>query len=346
MKNLIKKNDSFYVAGHNGMVGSAIVRCLLKKGYCNQQKGGELFTIERKNLDLSNFDKVLSWFKKHRPNVVILAAAKVGGIVSNEKYPFNYLSENLRIQQNVIESAWITGTKRLLFLGSSCIYPKNSTQPIREEDLLSNSLEKTNEAYAIAKISGIKLCEALRKQHNFDAISVMPTNLYGPGDNYHSTESHVFASFLRRFIDAKRLNKKNVTCWGSGNPLREFLHVDDLASACLFLLENWDPNNLDAPRKLNGDKLSFLNVGTGKDISIKSLAELIAKYCNFDGQIDWDQSKPDGTMRKRLDISRIQSLGWNPSIELSKGIKIMINEINIQLDKKNFKSKNLKNFFI
>ena len=346
MAKLIKKNYSFFVAGHKGMVGSAIVRRLLESGYCNPSNGGKLYTLERKNLDFLNFDQVSSWFRKYKPNIVILAAAKVGGIASNSKYPFDFLSENLRIQQNVIESAWINDTKRLLFLGSSCIYPKNLAQPIREEELLKNSLEKTNEAYALAKISGIKLCEFLRLQHGFDGISVMPTNLYGPGDNYHSSESHVFASFLRRFINAKRSNESNVTCWGSGNPLREFLHVDDLAKACIFLLENWDPNSPIAPKDIYGNKLTFLNIGTGKDMSIKCLANLIAKYCDYKGNIYWDQSKPDGTFRKRLDTSRIESLGWSPTIKLNEGIKFMINEINDALDKELYDSRILRNFFI
>ena len=346
MKKLIHKKDSFFIAGHNGMVGSAIVRCLLKNGYCEPEKGGKLFQPSKNELDLTDSVKVLSWFKKNKPDIVVLAAAKVGGIFSNSNNPFDFLSENLRIQQNVIESAWITGTKRFLFLGSSCIYPKNANQPIREEELLSGHLEQTNEAYAIAKISGLKLCEALRKQHNFDAIAVMPTNIYGPGDNYHSSDSHVFASFIRRFVMAKKSNLKSVTCWGSGQPLREFLHVDDLASACIFLLENWNPDNFDAPKDIKGNKLSFINIGTGTDLSIKSLAELVAKYCDFKGDILWDKSKPDGTLRKRLDISRINALGWEPTIELNKGIETMVNQINDELNKKLTKNKNLKNFFI
>ena len=267
MFNYLKKNDSFYVAGHNGMVGSAIVKALIKKGYCDEKSGGKLYVKSKKELDLTSYENVLSWFKINKPSIVIIAAAKVGGIYANSKYPYEFISENLKIQQNIIEAAWVNGTRRLLFLGSSCIYPKFSNLPIQEEELLGSYLEKTNEPYAIAKIAGLKLCEAIRNQYGFDAISLMPTNLYGPGDNYHSKNSHVLAALLKKFILAKKNNSKNVTCWGSGKPLREFLHVDDFALACIYVLEKWNPDDNYAPKN-NDEKLYYLNVGSGEEISI------------------------------------------------------------------------------
>ena len=267
---LINKSDQIFIAGHKGMVGSAIKRSLENRNYRN------LLTPNRNELDLLDFNSVKTWFKRHKPSLVILAAAKVGGIHANNRYPADFILENLKIQTNVIENAWMNNTKRFLFLGSSCIYPKFSKQPIKEEHLLTGALEITNEPYAIAKIAGIKLCSSLKKQYGFDAISLMPTNLYGPGDNYHPLNSHVLPSLIRRFHNAKLKNEKFVKCWGTGSPLREFLHVDDLGEACLFALEKWDINNKNTFKDSKGDKLPFLNVGTGSDVSIKELANLIA----------------------------------------------------------------------
>ncbi len=345
MKNLISKDQSFYVAGHTGMVGSAVVRALKDKGYCDPNLGGKLLTISRKELDLSSYNDVASWFTSNRPNIVIIAAAKVGGILANIKYPYNFISENLRIQQNIIEAAWLNGTSRLLFLGSSCIYPKNPKLPIKEEQLLGSHLEKTNEPYAIAKIAGIKLCEALRKQHRFDAISLMPSNLYGQGDNYDSQSSHVMASLIKKFINAKRNRSNTITCWGSGNPLREFLHVDDLGASCIHVLEKWNPDHQTAPKDENGNRLFYLNVGSEEEISIKSLAKKIAVITNYQGDIIWDESKPDGTYRKNLDISRIKSLGWAPKIKIDQGIKKTIKEIETLIADESDSGRSLKNFY-
>jgi len=345
MENLISKDETFFVAGHNGMVGSSIVKALKKKGYCDYKSGGKLYKTSRKELDLSNYQDVMEWFKFNKPKNVIVAAAKVGGIYANYKYPFEFISENLKISHNIIEAAWKNGSKRLLFLGSSCIYPKNANLPIKEEELLSSYLEKTNEPYAIAKISGIKLCEAIRKQYKFDAISLMPTNLYGPGDNYCDESSHVMAALLKKFILAKRNKFKNVKCWGTGKPLREFLHVDDLGDACVHVMEKWNPDYEDSPKCINGEKLLYLNVGSGEEISIKNLAEKIASFTDFQGDIIWDNAMPDGTFRKNLDISKIRSLGWEPKITLTNGIKKTIEDINASLDGKSQEKPKLKNFF-
>jgi GDP-L-fucose synthase len=242
----------------------------------------------------------------------VLAAAKVGGIHANNTYPADFLLENLKIQTNVIETAWRSGVRRLLFLGSSCIYPKFADQPIKEEELLTGALEPTNEWYAIAKIAGIKLCESLRRQYGFDAISLMPTNLYGPGDNYHPENSHVLPALIRRFHEAGEAKAKSVTCWGTGSPLREFLHVDDLAEACVFALEHWSP----AP-----GELTYLNVGTGVDISIHELADAVATATGYQGAIEWDSSQPDGTPKKQLDVSRLAALGWRAGIPLAEGLE-------------------------
>ena len=344
MNNLISKNDSFFVAGHNGMVGNSVVRALRRNGYCDKKNEAILYTQSRAELDLTSYEKVFEWFKQNKPKVVIIAAAKVGGILANNNYPFDFISENLRIQQNIIEASWLNGTKRLLFLGSSCIYPKFSNLPIREEELLSSYLEKTNEAYAIAKIAGIKLCESLRKQNKFDAISLMPTNLYGPRDNYDSENSHVLAALLKKFIIAKKNQISKVYCWGSGKPIREFLHVDDLADACIHVLEKWDPDDPKAPRDKDGQKLYYLNVGSGEEVSIKKLANLIAQYTDFRGEILWDESKPDGTFRKNLDISRIKSLGWQPKLSLKFGIKKLIEEIEESINNNYDQTPFLKNF--
>ena len=263
---------------------------------------------------------VKDWFKNNQPTIVILAAARVGGILANLESPTEFILENIKIQNNIIENAWNFGVKRLLFLGSSCIYPKYASQPIIEESLLTGPLEETNQWYAIAKISGLKLCEALRKQYNFDAISVMPTNLYGPHDNYHPMHSHVMAAFIKKFCDAKNNLLPSISFWGSGKPFREFMHVDDLASAIIFLLNYWDPDSENAPLDNKGNPLYILNVGVGEDISIKQLALKISNIIDYQGEILWDKSKPDGTPRKKLEIRKIKSLGWEPKISLDEGI--------------------------
>ena len=306
MEKLINQDDRFFVAGHRGMAGSAICRSLQRSGYEN------LLTASRDELDLLDLQAVQRWFADNNPTVVVLAAAKVGGIHANDTYPADFLLENLKIQTNVIETAWHNGVKRLLFLGSSCIYPKFSEQPIKEESLLTGPLEPTNEWYAIAKIAGIKLCESLRKQYGFDAISLMPTNLYGPGDNYHPENSHVLPALIRRFHEAKESGAESVTCWGTGLPMREFLHVDDLGDACVFALEHWQPDPTE---------LQFLNVGTGVDLSIRELAEAVAHATEFTGAIHWDTSKPDGTPKKQLDVSRLKAVGWQARIPLEEGLK-------------------------
>ena len=325
----ISLNEKIFVAGANGMVGNAICRALFKKGY-GKVNGGDILKPNRKELDLLDTKAVQKWFKLNKPTVVIIAAAKVGGILANFKYPTQFLLDNLKIQNNLIETSWQTGVKRLLFLGSSCIYPKFAKQPINEESLLTGQLEETNQWYAISKISGIKLCEALRKQYNFDAISLMPTNLYGPGDNYHPQNSHVMASLIRKFYEASKNSLPSVSCWGTGKPFREFLHVDDLGEAVVFVLETWDPSSINAPKDGKNNKLTILNVGSGKDISIKELAYKISNLVNFKGKIIWDSSKPDGTPKKLLNIQKIQSLGWEPRISLEQGIKSAIESFKIE----------------
>ena len=315
MTALLSPSDRIFVAGHRGMAGGAICRALRQAGYQH------LLTADRSELDLLDATAVQRWFVVHKPDVVVLAAAKVGGIHANNTYPADFLLDNLKIEINVIETAWRSGVRRLLFLGSSCIYPKFAEQPIREESLLEGSLEPTNEWYALAKISGIKLCQALRKQHGFDAISLMPTNLYGPGDNYHPTNSHVLPALIRRFHEAAERGDAMVTCWGTGRPLREFLHVDDLGEACVFALEHWDPGSASAPCDAAGQPLPFLNVGTGKDLSIRELAEAVAEATDFKGKIQWDSSQPDGTPKKQLDVSRLRQLGWTARIALSEGLQ-------------------------
>ncbi len=326
-KKFIHFSNKIFIAGSSGMVGSAVVRSLKQLGYGSAIKGGQLLTPKRNDLDLTDYYAVKEFFKKSNPDVVILAAAKVGGIYANSIKPADFLLENLKIQTNIIELAWLNGVKRLLFLGSSCIYPRNYLKPIKEEYLLEGDLEKTNEAYAIAKISGIKLCDSLRKQYNFDAISLMPTNLYGPNDNYDLKSSHVMAALIRKFMYAEIKKKKEVNCWGTGKPLREFLHVYDLADAIVFCLENWDPAAKNAPKDKLGNSLTMLNVGTGNDISIKDLAIKISSILNFNGEITWDKSKPDGTKRKLLDVSKINSLGWESKISLHEGIKKTIEDL-------------------
>jgi len=325
MPALITPTDRIFVAGHRGMAGSAICRALQRAGY------PQILTATRQELDLLDAGAVQRWFAEQQPTVVVLAAAKVGGIQANNNYPADFLLENLRIQTHVIETAWRAGVRRLLFLGSSCIYPKFAEQPIREEALLTGPLEPTNAWYAIAKITGIKLCEALRKQHGFDAISLMPTNLYCPGDNYHPTNSHVLPALIRRFHEAAEAQVDTVTCWGTGTPLREFLHVDDLGEACVFALEHWDPAAPGAPCDSTGAPLPFLNVGTGIDLSIRELAEAVAAATGFAGTIAWDTTKPDGTPKKQLDVSRLAALGWRARIPLAEGLVSTVAEFRDQL---------------
>ena len=296
-------DSKIYVAGHNGMVGSAIVRELVKEGYNN------LVVRTHKELDLINQDQVAKFFELEKPEYVFLAAAKVGGIVANNDALADFMYENMILEMNVINSAWKNGCKKLEFLGSSCIYPRDAKQPIKEEYLLTGALEKTNEAYALAKISGLKYCEFLNKQYGTDYISVMPTNLYGPNDNYHPTHSHVLPALIRRFHEAKINNLNEVVCWGDGSPLREFLYVDDLAELCVFLMNNYSGNET-------------VNAGTGKEISIKELTKLVARIIGYNGDIKWDTSKPNGTPRKLLDVSKAKALGWTYKTELEAGIKL------------------------
>ena len=328
----ISIDDKIFVAGARGMAGSAICRLLRKKGYGDIQIGGALLTPTREELNLLDLNQVKRWFLKNKPDIVIIAAAKVGGIISNSTLPADFLLENIKIQTNIIETAFNLGVKRLLFLGSSCIYPKLAEQPISEDSLLNGELEKTNQWYAIAKIAGIKLCQALRLQYEFDAICLIPTNLYGPGDNYHPTYSHVMASLMRKFYIATKNKTKSVNCWGSGFPRREFLHVDDLADAVVFALEYWDPMLPNNPKDNEGNPLVFLNVGTGKDISIKELASKIANATQFHGEIIWDTQKPDGSLRKLLNIIRIKELGWAYKIDLDSGIQKTVSELYKVLD--------------
>ena len=316
---LISTEESVVVFGGKGMVGSAILRLLSARGY------SRVFSPSRKDLNLLDNNAVKKWFQEFKPNVVILAAAKVGGILANNEYPADFILENLKIQNNVIENSWRTNVQKFLFLGSSCIYPKYATQPIKEEELLNGYLEPTNQWYAIAKIAGLKLCEALNRQYKFNSICLMPTNLYGPGDNYHTKNSHVLPALIKKFYKAKLNNEEEVICWGTGSPLREFLHVSDLAEACLFVLENWDIKSDTALIDDFGQKLSFLNVGTGKDISIYDLAALISKKIGFKGKIAWDNSIPDGTPKKQLDVRRINQMGWRSRITLEKGLEETIN---------------------
>ena len=318
MKLKIFSNDKFFIAGAKGMVGSAVCKALREKGYGDINQGGNLLTPNKKELNLLDKNSVEKWFIKNKPSITILAAAKVGGIGANQNLPADFLLENIKIQNNVIESAWKNGVRRFLFLGSSCIYPKYAKQPIKEEDLLNGSLEPTNESYALAKITGIKLCQSLRKQYGFDAISLMPSNLYGKNDNYDKNSSHVLPALIRKFSEAIENNNDSVTCWGTGKPLREFLHVDDLAQACIFALERWDP-----PKDKS---ISHINVGSQNELTIKDLAYKISEKLNYQGKILWDNSKPDGTPRKKLDTKKMNQLGWRAKINLDKGIEEAIND--------------------
>ncbi len=302
------KDAKIYVAGSNGMVGSAIVRALKAKGYIN------LVVKSSKELDLKNQQAVRDFFSQEQPEYVFLAAAKVGGIHANNTYPATFIYDNIMIQSNVIQAAYDFNVKKLLFLGSSCIYPKFAPQPIKEEYLLTGSLEPTNEAYAIAKIAGLKMCQFYKQQYGCNFISAMPTNLFGVNDNFNLENSHVLPALLRKFIEAKQNNKQEVTIWGSGTPMREFLFVDDLAEACLFLMENYNGNET-------------VNIGTGEDVSIKELAETIMKIVGFEGNLIFDASKPDGAPRKLLNVSKINTLGWKHQTNLEEGIQKTLNWI-------------------
>ena len=300
---MMEKDAKIYVAGHRGMVGSAIVRALEKAGYHN------IVTRTHKELNLCRQQDVEDFFAAEKPDYVFLAAAKVGGIVANQEALADFMYDNMTLEMNVIHSAWQNQCKKLLFLGSSCIYPRMALQPMPESCLLTSELEKTNEAYALAKISGLKYCEFLNRQYGTDYISAMPTNLYGPNDNYHPTHSHVLPALIRRFHEAKVSGATEVTCWGTGTPLREFLYVDDLADACVFLMNNYSGNET-------------VNVGTGKELTIKELTELTAKVIGYTGEIKWDSTKPDGTPRKLLDVSKLKNLGWTYQTELEDGIRL------------------------
>ena len=304
----MNKQDKIYIAGHRGMVGSAILRALQAQGYSNflLRTSGEL--------DLRNQQAVADFFAIEKPDYVFLAAAKVGGIIANNTFRADFIYENLMIQSNVIHQAYVNGVKKLMFLGSSCIYPKLAPQPLKEEYLLTGLLEPTNEPYAIAKIAGIKMCDGYRDQYGCNFISVMPTNLYGPNDNYDLNNSHVLPAMLRKFIMAKRKGEASVTIWGTGSPLREFLHADDLAEACLFLMENYNDAGL-------------VNIGIGTDISILDLALLVKKIVGFEGTVLTDLSKPDGTPRKLMDVSKLNGLGWKAKITLEDGIRKVFEEI-------------------
>ncbi|MBR6992327.1 MAG: GDP-L-fucose synthase [Bacteroidales bacterium] len=299
----MNKDAKIYVAGHRGMVGSAIVRELLRQGYNN------IVTRTHAELDLTRQEAVEQFFAHERPEYVFLAAAKVGGIVANQSAPADFMYQNMALEMNVIHSAWLNGCKKLEFLGSSCIYPRLAPQPMPESCLLTSALEGTNEAYALAKISGLKYCEYLNRQYGTDYISVMPTNLYGPNDNYHPEHSHVLPAMIRRFHEAKVAGVKEVVCWGDGSPLREFLYVDDLANLCVFLMNNYSGSET-------------VNAGTGKEITIKALAELVARTVGYQGAIRWDTSRPNGTPRKLLDVSKATRLGWIYTTELEQGIAL------------------------
>lgn len=308
----MKKESRILVAGHRGMVGSAITRALQHAGYSN------LILAGKNTLDLRNQLEVNEFFRKEKPDIVFLAAARVGGIYANNTYRAEFIYDNLMIEANVINAAHIYGTEKLLFLGSSCIYPKMAPQPMREDALLTGELEPTNEPYAIAKIAGIKMCDAYRQQYGCNFISVMPTNLYGPNDNYHPENSHVLPALIRRFHEARRDGLGEVTIWGTGTPRREFLHVDDLADACLFLMDTFN-------------EPGFVNIGTGTDLSIQELAQMIARIVGFEGKITNDLSKPDGTPRKLLDVGKLSGMGWNARIGLEAGIRAVYEEVRDKL---------------
>jgi GDP-L-fucose synthase len=298
---MISKDSKIFLAGHKGLVGSAILKLLKKEDYTN------IITKTRKELDLLDDNQVKTFFEEEKPDYVFLAAAKVGGIVANSNTPADFIYENLKIETNVIHNSYLAGVKKLLFLGSSCIYPKLAKQPIKEEYLLSNYLEESNIAYAVSKIAGIIMCQKYNEQYGANFISAMPSNLYGPGDNFNLRNSHVLPALIRKFHEAKENNIDSVEVWGTGNPKREFIYIDDLANACLFLMNNYNDSEI-------------INIGTGKDVSIKELAEIIIDTVGFKGEIKWDTSKPDGTPRKLLDVSKLKALGWEPDTSLKEGI--------------------------
>lgn len=300
---MMEKDAKIYVAGHRGMVGSAIVRELRKQGYTN------IVTRTHEEVDLCRQKAVEAFFAEEKPAYVFLAAAKVGGIGANSEAPADFMYFNMMLEMNVIHAAWKNGCRKLEFLGSSCIYPRLAPQPMKEDCLLTSSLEETNEAYALAKISGLKYCEYLNRQYGTDYISVMPTNLYGPNDNYHATRSHVLPALIRRFHEAKEKGAPSVTCWGDGSPLREFLYVDDLANLCVFLMNRYSGNET-------------VNAGTGKELTIKNLAEMVARVVGYEGEILWDTTKPNGTPRKLLDVSKAEALGWTYRTELEDGLRL------------------------
>ncbi len=300
---MMEKGSKIFVAGHRGMVGGAILRELLRQGYT------QIITRTHAELDLTDQRAVDAFFRDERPDYVFLAAAKVGGIVANDSAPADFLYENMMLEMNVVHAAWRYGCKKLEFLGSSCIYPRLAPQPMKEDCLLTGALEKTNEAYALAKISGLKYCEFLNRQYGTDFISVMPTNLYGPGDNYHPEHSHVLPALIRRFHEAKVSGAKEIVCWGDGSPLREFLYVDDLAVLCVFLMNHY-----------SGDET--VNAGSGEEVSIKTLAETVARAVGYEGVIRWDTTRPNGTPRKLLDSSKAQALGWKATTSLEAGIRL------------------------
>lgn len=306
----MEKQAKIYIAGHNGLVGSALVRKLKRLGYIN------LLIKSREELDLLDQKSVADFFAEEKPEYVFLAAAKVGGILANRDFPADFIFQNLQIQNNVIHQSYRNDVKKLLFLGSSCIYPKNCPQPIKEEYLLTGELEPTNEPYAIAKIAGIKMCQSYNRQYGTNFISVMPTNLYGPHDNFDLNNSHVLPAMIRKFHEAKIKGCASVTLWGTGTPRREFLHVDDMADGCVFVMENFNASKGQA-----GHGEIFLNLGTGNDVAISQLAELVRETVGFMGEIKWDATKPDGTARKLLAVSRIRELGWNDTVTLKEGIK-------------------------
>ena len=308
----MKKNANIYVAGHRGLVGSSIVRLLKKEGFY------KILSKSSSELDLRNSNSVAAFFQENKIDYVFLAAAKVGGILANNTQRAQFIYDNLMIQNNVIHNAYLSGVKKLLFLGSSCIYPKMASQPISEDSLLTDTLEPTNEPYAIAKIAGIKMCDAYRSQYGSNFISVMPTNMYGPNDNYDLATSHVLPALIRKFHEAKQNNIKSVSIWGDGSPRREFMHVDDCAKACLFLMERYSDEGV-------------INIGTGIDVTIKELAENIQKVIGFKGNISFDTAKPNGTPRKLLNVSKIENLGWKHTISLEEGLKMVYSNIDSEL---------------
>lgn len=313
----MEKTAKIYVAGHRGMVGSALVRALESGGFTN------IIVRTSSELDLTNQAATSEFFETEKPEYVFLAAAKVGGILANNTYPADFIYTNLQIQNNVIHQSYVHGVKKLLFLGSSCIYPKMCPQPMKEEYLLTGELENTNEPYAVAKIAGMKMCQSYNRQYGTNFVAVMPTNMYGPNDNYHPENSHLFASFVRKFSEAVRDGKDTVEAWGTGAPRREFLHVDDMARACLFIMDTFTPIKED-----NENGKIFFNVGTGVDISVKELSEKFKEKSGFEGIIEWDSSRPDGTPQKLLDVSRLEKLGWKAEIDLEEGIERTLKEYN------------------